>query len=352
MTHPSAEGLEERAARVLSEPVHRYFRQGARESISAAEATAAWEGYRFLPQILRDVTSVDLATTLLGRVVTAPVGVAPTTLQRAAHPDGEVATARAAARTGLPLVLSSNAGSTFEEVAATGADWWLQLYVTADRPSCVPVLERAVAAGARALVLTADTPVVGTKHDEGPRIWDVVDPGWLHANFPPGFGDEPGHAKAMDLGPQDVHWLAESTRLPVVVKGVLRPEDARRCVDAGAAAVWVSNHGGRQLDQTAATAHCLADVVDAVGDAAEVYVDGGLRNSRHVLAALGLGARAVFLGRPVLYALAVDGEAGVLGLLRGLVEDLEADLRVAGCSSVDRVPRQLVRGPSTAANPL
>ena len=337
------EDLEERAARVLSEPVHRYFRQGARGGLSAAEATAAWEAYRFLPHVLRDVTDVDLTTTLLGSDFRTPFGVAPTTLQRAAHPDGEVATAGAATAAGAPLVLSSNAGTTFEEVGATGASWWLQLYVTADRPSCVPVLERAVAAGARALVLTADTPVVGTKHDEGPRIWDVVDPGWLRVNFPPGYGDAPGDAKATDLGPQDVHWLAESTGLPVVVKGVLRPEDARRCVDAGASAVWVSNHGGRQLDQTAATADCLVDVVAEVGQEAEVYVDGGVRNARHALVALALGARAVFLGRPVLYALALDGEKGVHRLLTELAEDLEADLRVAGCSSVSAVPPDLVR---------
>ncbi len=342
MTDRFAEALEERAARVLAEPVHRYFRQGAREGLSANEATTAWERYRFLPHVLRDVTEIDLSTTLLGSELRTPFGIAPTTLQRAAHPDGEVATARAAAASGAPMVLSSNAGSTFADVGATGATWWLQLYVTADRPSCVPVLERAVAAGARALVLTADTPVVGTKHDEGPRVWDVIDPGWLRVNFPPGYGDRAGEAKAMDLGPQDVHWLAETTGLPVVVKGVLRPEDARRCVDAGASAVWVSNHGGRQLDQTAATAECLGGIVEEVGDAAEVYVDGGVRNSRHALAALALGARAVFLGRPVLYALALEGEQGVHRLLTELAEDLEADLRVAGCSTAGDVPRSLI----------
>jgi len=337
------EDLEERAARVLSEPVHRYFRQGARRGISAAEAPAGWERYRFLPHVLRDVTDVDLTTTLLGSDFRTPFGIAPTTLQRAAHPDGEVATAGAAAQAGAPMVLSSNAGSTFEDVGATGAAWWLQLYVTADRPSCVPVLERAVAAGARALVLTADTPVVGTKHDEGPSVWDVVDPGWLRVNFPPGYGERPGDSKATDLGPQDVHWLAESTGLPVVVKGVLRPEDARRCVEAGASAIWVSNHGGRQLDQTAATADCLADVVAEVGEEAEVYADGGVRTARHALAALALGARAVFLGRPVLYALALDGEKGVLRLLTELAQDLEADLKVAGCPVASNVPRDLVR---------
>ena len=342
MTGRFVDDLEERARRVLSEPVHRYFRQGAREGVSAAEAAAAWDRFRFLPRVLRDVTTVDTAVRLLGEPLRTPFGIAPTTMQRAAHPDGEVATARAAAAAGAPLVLSSNAGSTFEEIGATGVTWWLQMYVTADRPTCEPLLERAVAAGARAVVLTVDTPEVGTKYDDGSSVWDVADPSWLRVNFPEGYGARPGEAKATDLGPHDVHWLAATTGLPVVVKGVLRPADARRCVDAGAAAVWVSNHGGRQLDLAASTADCLAAVADAVGADAEVYVDGGLRNARHALAALALGARAVFLGRLPLYALALEGESGVARLLAELTEELVADLRLAGCTSPAAVPRDLV----------
>lgn len=334
--------LEERARRTLSEPVHRYFRQGARDGVSAGEATAAWDSFRFLPHVLRDVTRVEVGTTLLGTPVRTPLAIAPTTLHRAAHPDGEVATARAAAEAGTVMVLSSNAGTTFEEIAATGVDWWLQIYVTSDRPTCAPLLERAVGAGAKAVVLTADTPVVGAKYDDGPSVWDTVDPGWLQVNFPPEYGELPGDDKAMDLGPHDVDWLASVTGLPVVVKGVLRPEDARRCVDAGAAAVWVSNHGGRQLDGAAATADVLADVVDAVGEHAEVYVDGGVRTGRHVLAALALGARAVFLGRLPLYALAVDGSPGVRTLLAELTDELVDDLRLAGVADVAEVPRDLL----------
>lgn len=334
--------LEERARQTLSEPVHRYFRQGARDGVSASEAVAAWDSFRFLPQVLRDVTDVEAGTTLLGTPVRTPLAIAPTTLHRAAHPDGELATARAAAEAGTVMVLSSNAGATFEEIGATGVDWWLQLYVTADRPTCAPLLERAVASGASAVVLTADTPVVGTKYDEGPSVWEVVDPSWLRANFPPGHGDLPGDDKARDLGPHDIDWLTSVTGLPVVVKGVLRPADARRCVDAGAAAVWVSNHGGRQLDYAAATADVLADVVDAVGKDAEVYVDGGVRAGRHALAALALGARAVFLGRLPLYALAVDGSAGVRRLLDELTEELVDNLRLAGVADLADVPRDLL----------
>lgn len=341
--HRLAQDLEERARGVLSDPVHRYFRQGARDGVTAAEASQAWDRYRFLPYVLRDVTSVDVSTSLLGTPVSSPFGVAPTTLQRAAHPEGEVAMARAARAVGSVMVLSSNAGSSFGDIGATGVDWWLQMYLTADRPTCEPILQSAVEAGAKAIVLTADTPVVGTKYDVGEPVWDVIDPGWLRVNFPPSYGERPGDEKARDLGPHDVQWLAATTGLPVVVKGVLRPGDARRCVDAGAAAVWVSNHGGRQLDYAAATADCLGEVVDAVGTDAEVYVDGGVASGRHALTAVALGARGVFLGRLPLYALAVGGPEAVAGLLDELAEELEEGLRLAGCGSLRAARSGIIR---------
>ena len=337
------DGLEERAAELLAEPVYRYVRQGGRDGVSAAEASAAWDRHRLLPHVLRDVTDVRTTVSLLGTEVRVPFAVAPTAMQRAAHPDGEVAMARGAAAAGSLVVVSSNAGSTFEDIGATGVPWWLQMYVTADRPTCVPLLERAVAAGARAVVLTADTPVVGRKYDGGgPTVWDVMEPSWLQANFPLEYGDAAGDEKATDLGPQDVEWLAEVTGLPVVVKGVLRPDDARRCLDAGAGAIWVSNHGGRQLDYAAATADCLSAVVATVGADAEVYVDGGIRDARQGMVALALGARAVFLGRLPVYALAVDGADGVARLLDELAEELTDGLRLAGCASVDELAPDLL----------
>jgi 4-hydroxymandelate oxidase len=169
-------------------------------------------------------------------------------------------------------------------------------------------------------------------------VWDVAEPAWLRANFPPEYGDAAGDEKATDLGPHDVDWIAQSTGLPVVVKGVLRADDAHRCVEAGAQAVWVSNHGGRQLDYAASTASCLAEVAAAVGSAAEVYVDGGVRCARHALAALALGARGVFLGRLPLYALAADGSDGVARMFAELGDELVEVLRLAGCASVARVP--------------
>ncbi len=335
--HGFVAGLEEHARQLLPEPVYRYFAQGARQGVTAAEAAAAWNRVRFVPHALQDVRGVSTTTTLLGTPVRAPVAVAPTTLQRAAHQLGEIAMARGVAAAGSLMVVSSNAGATFADIGATGAPWWLQAYLTADRSACLPLLERAVDAGATAVVLTADTPVVGTKYDGGgPTVWEVIDPGWLRVNFGTDHGTDHGrvaeHAKATDLGPRDIAWLAEVTGLPVVVKGVLRADDARRCVDAGARAVWVSNHGGRQLDQSASTAACLPAVAAAVQGAAEVYVDGGLRSGLHVLAALAYGARAAFLGRLPLYALAGGGADGVTRLLEELADQLREAMTLAGVS--------------------
>ena len=326
-------GLEELARTRLPAPVFEYVVQGAGESVSAAEAPAAWSAVRFQPRVLRDVTSVDTSVNLLGEASAVPWGVAPTTLQRAVHPDGELAMARASAAAGALMVVSSNAGTSFAEIGATGVRWWLQVYLPARRSLAEPMLERAVAAGAEAVVLTVDTPVVATKHVVGEPVWDVVDPGLVRVNFDEGYETTPGAEKATDLGPDDIGWLAERTGLPVVAKGVLRPDDAVRCVEAGAQAVWVSNHGGRQLDRVSSTAACLPSVVGAVAESAQVYVDGGVRNGLDVVAALALGARAVFLGRLPLWAL-VEGESGVARMHATLAEEVVEALRLAGCARV------------------
>ncbi len=337
MTGRWLDGLESEAAKVLPAAVHRYIRQGSREGTSAAAAAAAWREVRFLPHALADVSHCDPATTLLGTEVAAPVGVAPTTFQRAVHADGELAMASATRDAGSLLVVSSNAGTSFAEIGATGVAWWLQAYLPADRSLAVPLLERAVEAGARAVVLTVDTPVVATKYDDGPSIWEETDPTILRVNFDLEAHHLPGFAKATDLGPADITWLREMTGLPVVVKGVLRADDAVRCVQAGASAVWVSNHGGRQLDQSLATAEALPGVAAAVGERVEVYVDGGLRGGLDVLAALCLGARAAFLGRLPLWAL-VGGNASVLRMHRELASELIESMQLAGITRPGDAP--------------
>lgn len=328
------DSLEERARGVLPPEVLEYVVQGARDSVTAREAPAAWAGLRLVPHVLRDVSTVDLSCRLLDGMAALPWGIAPTTLQRAVHPDGELAMARATRDAGGVMVVSSNAGTAFSDIGGTGVRWWLQAYLPADRSLALPMLDRAVAAGAGAVVLTLDTPVVGTKYAAGEQVvWDAITPDQLRVNFEPGYHAAPGAEKAMDLSARDLELVSRSTGLPVVVKGVLRGDDALRCVQAGAGAVWVSNHGGRQLDRTAATAACLPSVVGALGGTAPVYVDGGLRSGLDVLAALALGAAAVFLGRLPLLALA-EGEQGVARMHAELRDQLTESMRLAGCRTL------------------
>ena len=328
---------QERARDVLAPAVLRYIAEGAREEVTLGEAEAAWRAVRLLPHVLRDVCTIDTTADLLGTTSPLPLGIAPMSLQRAAHPDGEVAMARAAAEVGVPLVLSSNAGSTFADVAATGVTWWMQLYASPDRDLTAGLLEDAVTHGASAIVLTVDTPVVGTRYPapEGGSVWDVADRSWVgvNARTPPVGVSPKDRDKAMDLVPEDLGRFSEMTGLPVVAKGVLRGDDAARAVDAGAAAVWVSNHGGRQLDQVASTASCLPQVVDAVAGRAPVFVDGGVRSGLHAMVALALGATGVFVGRPMFYALASDGVDGVRRALLELGTELEESMRLAGAAS-------------------
>ena len=346
--HRWLDQVEQLARDALPPAVFRYLAEGARDEVTLREAPEAWRSYRLAPRVLRDVSAVDPSVDLLGEAQPLPLGVAPMTLQRAADPDGEVAMARAAAEVGVPIVVSSNAGSRFSDIGATGARWWLQAYVAAQREESLPVLEQAVAGGASAVVLTVDTPTLGTRYPAPgvPKVWEVAEAEWLGANASTTTGLDPAdRAKALDLGPTDLGWLHDVTGLPVVVKGVLRPDDAVRALEAGAAAVWVSNHGGRQLDQAVATAHALAPVRAAAGGSAQVYVDGGIRSGLHVLVALALGATSVFVGRPLFHALAAGGVEGVVRALRELEEELLEALRLSGSARLADTPGLIAEPP-------
>jgi 4-hydroxymandelate oxidase len=342
--------LRDRALPTLEPAVSEYVSQGASAGLTASVAAQAWDRIRLRPRVLRDVSSVRTTAHVLGQQVATPILVAPTTLQRAAHPDGEVATARGVAAAGSLLAVSTNAGSAFEDIAATGARWWLQAYVMRDRGVTAAMLQRGRDAGASAVVLTADTPVVGNKRNAGPVVWDVVPPEFRGANIDASGLPSSALDKAADLTPDSIGWLRDVTGLPVVVKGVLRADDAVTAVEAGAAAVYVSNHGGRQLDQAVATADALPEVAAAVaGTGAQVFVDGGVRRAEHVLAALALGADAVFVGRPVIWSLAaggVDGSGGAAGvrwLLDTLTGDLAHVMTLAGARDLTEVTADLVR---------
>jgi 4-hydroxymandelate oxidase len=329
-----------RAAAALAPEVHDYYAGGSGEEVSLDESTVAWAGVRLRPRVLRDVGEVDTGRTLLGTALRTPVLVAPSALQGLAHPEGEVATARGAAAAGSLMVLSTRSSTPVEQVPA--GPWWFQAYVMRDRGLTRALVERAAAAGASAVVLTGDTPYVGRKKRQGvPTGVDRL------VNLAQHLVDgEPLDDRRIEQDPtadlRCIDELACASGLPVLVKGVLRGDDALACLDAGASGVVVSNHGGRQLDRAVPTATALPEVAAAVGGRAPVLVDGGLRSGLDVLCALALGADAVLLGRPVLWALAADGARGVEQSLAAVTDDLARCMALAGARRLDEVTADLV----------
>jgi 4-hydroxymandelate oxidase len=344
--------LEAQAREQLSPMAYDYYAGGAMSETTLRDNVTAWDRWRLHPYVLRDVSKVSTTTTVLGTEVATPVLVAPTAYHRLAHPDGEKATARGAADAGTLMIVSTLATTSLQDVAAAvpEAPRWFQLYVFADRGYAGELVDRAVAAGYRALVLTVDAPVLGHRpRDESNRF--ALPDGLAMANLPTqmptaeGSGLAAYFAEGHDrtLSFDDLAWLRDRAGVPLVVKGVHRGDDAARCVETGADAVVVSNHGGRQLDSAVATAVALPEVVEAVDNRAEVYVDGGLRSGVDVLKALALGARAVLIGRPVLWALATGGAAAVTRLLQGLNTELDHAMTLSGVTDVQGIPRDLVR---------
>lgn len=345
--------MEEEARRAIGEMPYAYYAGGADEERLLAENVDAWARWRLHPRVLVDVSTVSTATTVLGSRVSSPVLLAPTAIQGLAHPEGEVASARGAAAAGACMVLSSLATRSLEDVAAgaPGAPRWMQVYVLRDRGRTTELVDRAVAAGYRALVLTADAPVPGLRRRElrgGVHLPEDLALPNLGAEATAqahegGFLSVVAGEFDPALTYDDIGWLAGRSGLPVVVKGVLRADDADRCVEAGAAAVVVSNHGARQLDDAPATADVLGEVAGAIGGRAEVYVDGGVRRAADVAKALAMGARGVLVGRPALWALATGGAEGVAGLLAWFQAELCRVLALLGAPEVERLDRTLVR---------
>ncbi|HEY1643232.1 MAG TPA: alpha-hydroxy acid oxidase [Streptosporangiaceae bacterium] len=359
--NPDIARLQRQARGLLPAGVYDYYAGGAGRERTLRANERAWRRTWLAPRVLRDVSAVDTRTELLGSPVASPVAVAPTAFHQLAHPDGEVASAAGAARAGALMVVSTRSMRRFADVGAAvaeaGGTWWLQVYILRDRDRTAALIARAVSAGARALVLTADTPVVGRKRRDSSDL-PIADEDLL-ANIGP-VQDWSDLEQAADITFADIRWLAAISGLPVVVKGVLRPDDALACAAAGAAAVIVSNHGGRQLDGALPAARALPAVAAALagvpGGGIPVYVDGGIRTGDDVLAALALGARAVLVGRPVLWALACGGADGVTALLAGLTGELAHSMALAGASSLAGVAglaepggAALVRSPSSGA---
>ncbi len=327
-----------------------YFSGGAGDEITLTTNRRAWDDIALLPRVLRPLAGGHTRCNLLGRELAHPIFLAPVAYQCLAHPDGEIATAWAAAALGAGMVLSMQSSTTLEEVAAamlgeaSAGPLWLQLYLQHDRGSVRELIARAEASGYEALVLTVDAPTSGVR-DRERRAGFALPPSIRAANLstmaaPPSAQLTAGQSALFDDLLQhaptwsDVAWLQAQTRLPVLLKGVLHPEDARLAAAQGIAGLIVSNHGGRTLDTAVSTALALPRIADAVGGALPLLVDGGIRRGTDVFKALALGATSVLVGRPAVWGLAHAGAAGVAHVLRVLRDELEVSMALTGCATL------------------
>jgi L-lactate dehydrogenase (cytochrome) len=373
------EDLRRIAKRRLPGGVFDYIDGAAEDELAIAANAAAWRSVRFEPRVLRDVSSIDLSTTILGKPVPAPLALSPTGFTRIADPQGELAVARAAAGRGLPYTLSTLATRSIEEVAAVSdGPKWFQVYVWRDRGLVKDMVQRAVAEGYEALMVTVDTAVFGRRERDVRRgftlpptigLGTIVDgirhPGWTWAfvrGGPITFANVSGDATrdgstAVTLSDfvnsqfdptlswRDLDWLRSLSDLPVFAKGVGSVADVKVAASEGMPAVVLSNHGGRQLDRSPGTLDLLRGAVDAVGDDLEVLIDGGVRRGSDLIAARALGARAVMVGRPYLYGLGAAGERGVGHVLDQLLAGAARTMALLGASTLDELTPDLIHRP-------
>jgi 4-hydroxymandelate oxidase len=334
----------------MSHLAFEYVTGGAADEITVRENRAAYDRIRLRPRVLVDVSRLDTRLSLLGQELPFPILLAPTAYHRLVHEEGELATVRGAGAAGATLVVSSFATTSVEEMsaAATGP-LWFQLYVQPDRGFTRELVHRAEKAGCRALCVTVDTPVLGARNREQ-RLQFALPPGMERANFrglekAASAAERPNEQRIYSavLDPsltwREIEWLQSLTRVPLLLKGILNPEDARRAVETGVAGLIVSNHGGRNLDTVPATVEALPLVVEQAAGRVPVLVDGGVRRGTDVLKALALGARAVLIGRPYLYGLAARGAEGVTRVVNVLESEFEMAMALTGrptLSSIDR----------------
>ena len=329
-----------------------YYRSGAADQICLGRNRAAFDEIQLLPRVLVDVSSIDHGCEILGQSSAMPVAVAPTAFHRLADPEGECATARAAAVDEYPL-LPLHPFHDHDRAGRSTAEGprWFQLYVFRDRGITADLLARAEANGYSAILLTVDAPVLG-RREADIRNEFALPEGFTIASVPDGRVEAPGMDRAWpptsptslipSLSWDDLEWLVTQTSLPVVVKGVHRPDDAERAVESGAAGVAVSNHGGRQLDAVPASIEMLPAIADAVGGRSTILLDGGVRRGTDIVKALALGADCVMLGRPILWALATDGEAGVRHALGLIAAELANAMALCGAPTLADVTPDLL----------
>lgn len=343
------------AREAMSQPAFDYYRSGANDEVTLRDNHTAYDRIALHYRVLRDISERSLETTVMGHRLAMPVLIAPTAFHGLAHRDAELATVRAAGDLGTAMVLSSLSNEAMEDVtaAATGPVWF-QLYVAKDREVTRGMVQRAAAAGCQALVLTVDAPLIGRRERDVrnrfqlPTDLEMKNLLPIHeGKFPDQFQGSGLAAYASSyfdtsLSWKDLEWLASLSDLPLWIKGVVRPDDAVRAAEHGATGVIVSNHGGRQLDTSPATIDVLPGIVDAAGDRLEILIDGGIRRGTDVIKALAIGARAVLIGRPVLWGLAVGGRKGARHVLELLRDEIDLALGLCGCRSVAELDRSLV----------
>jgi len=348
--------LETKARELLPQTPYDYCAGGANDEITLRENRMAYERITLLPRVLVDVSERHMHTAALGEPVSMPILIAPTAFQGFAHPEGEVATVRAAGAAKTLMTLSTLSTFSIEEVmaVATGPVWF-QLYVFKDRAISASLVKRAEAAGCKAIVLTVDAQLLGRRERDVRNQFKMPNDLSVKNLLPEGSQELPdrtaGSGLAISVASlfdpaltwKDIEWLTGITKLPVLVKGILRSDDALLAVKHGASGVIVSNHGARQLDTTPATISVLPEIVDSVSGKVEVYVDGGIRRGTDVFKAIAGGARAVLIGRPVLWGLASGAEAGVRYVLEMLRQELDLAMALSGCPTLESITPDLIR---------
>ncbi|WP_016953564.1 alpha-hydroxy acid oxidase [Anabaena sp. PCC 7108] len=346
---------EQLAKSHLSQMTFDYYSSGAWDEITLKDNRTAFTRIKLRPKMLVDVSKINLTTKVLDEPLQLPLFIAPMAFQCLAHPDGEIATASAAASAGVGMVLSTLSTKSLEEVAKVANTLkWFQLYIHKDRGLTRALVERAYTAGYKALCLTVDAPVLG-KRERDQRNEFTLPPGLHPANLTKISGLDIPHEQgesglltyfAEQINPaltwKDLEWLQSLSPLPLVLKGILRGDDAVRAVEYGAQAIVVSNHGGRQLDGAIASLDALPEIIAAVDGKAEVLLDGGIRRGTDILKALALGAKAILIGRPVLWGLAVSGQEGVSDMISLLKDELTSAMALSGCASLQDIDSTLV----------
>ncbi len=354
MTPVNISDFEILAKEKLSRMSYDYYSSGANDEITLKENCDAYKRIFLKYRVLVDVSKRVLSTEVLGQRISMPVMIAPTAFHKLAHPEGEVAVAKAAGASDTIMILSTLSNSDVEEVVkAASKPVWFQLYVYKDREVTKDLIKRVEAAGCKAIVLTVDAPLLGTRErdvrnrftlPEGITIKNLIPA--KKENLPEsnnsGLSDYVQRFLDPSLSWKDIGWLKSITRLPLIIKGIACKEDAVLAVKNGADGIVVSNHGGRQLDTCRATIDVLPEVTEAVQGKIEILIDGGIRRGTDIIKALALGVKAVLIGRPVIWGLAADGEKGVISVLEILRKELDSAMALCGVDSVKKINKDLI----------